>query len=664
MTKTSAAHVVLSAVAMACSQAHALGFGRVNPDVALGQPLAFIVPVHVEPTERFGADCVHARVVVGDTPVLPNQVRIGVTPGAAEGDWLVRIGTTFAIEEPVVDITLDAGCGQPFTRRFTAFASPANPALATMPGEAGASPAGVAAAHGTGAGAIASATPAASAGAARHKGTRTNAAGAGATAVASARPPAPAAAARAAGGQGARLVLDAGVASPHLKMDIDDPVIPPAGAASAAAAAALSDEIGASTQSLQGLQASIALMRRETNENRQRTAALEAQLAQSREAGAWTPWLLGLLGLSLVAVAALAWRLRRLAGMHAHSRWFTDSQLAPPAPAPRASTPAPAAPSLWAPEPAPHEAERPLPTIEAGIGAQGSALPAVEARAPAPAPVPVPRAPVAHEPVASASMPLEPRVVTELSVEELLDLEQQADFFIALGQEDAAVDLLMAHLRSAGGQSPLPYTKLLEIFRRQGDRAAYERTRARFNRRFNAYAPDWDTGPGAGRVLEDYPHAVEQIQGAWIAPIDAMAILEAMLFRRDESSELFDLPAYRDVLVLYAIARDLWQQGEGAGGARPVDVLLPMAGAAGLHPAFEPTVRASGFGSSFAELPEAAALPALDTADTGAPSAWGDLHATLQLETQMFDPTRPGLPAREEGPANEAASSEQDRRRR
>src|SRR6185295_12814544 len=92
----------------------------------------------------------------------------------------------------------------------------------------------------------------------------------------------------------------------------------------------------------------------------------------------------------------------------------------------------------------------------------------------------------------------------ELSVEELLDLEQQADFFIALGQEDAAVDLLMSHLRSAGGQSPLPYTKLLEIYKRQGDRSAYERTRARFNRRFNAYAPDWEPGPAGGRALEDY----------------------------------------------------------------------------------------------------------------------------------------------------------------
>jgi len=168
----------------------------------------------------------------------------------------------------------------------------------------------------------------------------------------------------------------------------------------------------------------------------------------------------------------------------------------------------------------------------------------------------------------------------ELSVEELLDLEQQADFFIALGQEDAAVDLLMSHLRSAGGQSPLPYTKLLEIYRRQGDRSAYERTRARFNRRFNAYAPDWDTGPAAGRSLEDYPDTIAQLERAWHSPLDAMAILESLLFKRDDTSELFDLPAYRDVLLLYSLARDLWQTGGGQ-GATQIDVLLPLDDAAG-----------------------------------------------------------------------------------
>jgi hypothetical protein len=307
------------------------------------------------------------------------------------------------------------------------------------------------------------------------------------------------------------------------------------------------------------------------------------------------------------------------------------------------------------------EPERPLPTIEVppatipavAPAALAASLPAVEP-APPPAPEPAPAPAVVAAPAQSGSTEV-------VSVEELLDLEQQADFFIALGQEDAAVDLLMAHLRSAGGQSPLPYTKLLEIYKRQEDRAAYERTRARFNRRFNAYAPDWDTGPAAGRVLEGYRDTIEQIQGAWIAPIDAMAILEALLFRRDESSELFDLPAYRDVLLLYAIARDLWQHGAGAGEAA-VDVLLPM-DPSGVAPAFEPTMRGafggidepgSPFETPFEEAGASSfALPALDTREAGAPSSFGELHATLHLEPQLLEPTHPGLPGRVDEPANE-----------
>ena len=122
--------------------------------------------------------------------------------------------------------------------------------------------------------------------------------------------------------------------------------------------------------------------------------------------------------------------------------------------------------------------------------------------------------------------------------------------------------------------SPLPYTKLLEIYKRQGDRGAYERIRARFNRRFNAYAPDWDIGPLQGRALEDYPEVALYLQSIWPSPIDAMAVLEGMLFRKDESQEMFDLPAYKDVLLLYSLARDLWQQGGEE--LTEVDVLLPL----------------------------------------------------------------------------------------
>ena len=167
----------------------------------------------------------------------------------------------------------------------------------------------------------------------------------------------------------------------------------------------------------------------------------------------------------------------------------------------------------------------------------------------------------------------DPEPQRDVSIEELIDLEQQAEFFIVLGQEEAAIDLLVDHLRSTGGGSPLPYLKLLEIYRRRGDREAYDRTRARFNHRFNAYAPDWDVDTQDGRSLEDYPSIVARLQMAWPSPIDAMAELESLLFRKTRG-ELFDMPAYRDVLFLYSLARDLLDR-EPAGAAN-VDVLLPI----------------------------------------------------------------------------------------
>lgn len=161
----------------------------------------------------------------------------------------------------------------------------------------------------------------------------------------------------------------------------------------------------------------------------------------------------------------------------------------------------------------------------------------------------------------------------DVSIDELLDLEQQAEFFVVLGQDDAAIELLVEHLRNTGGGSPLPYLKLLEIYRRRGDRADYERSRARFNHRFNAYAPEWEIDLQTGRSLEDYSGVLPRLQQVWSRPIDAMAELEALLFRKSRG-ELFDLPAYREVLFLYAMARDLLDRESADTGF--VDVLLPL----------------------------------------------------------------------------------------
>jgi hypothetical protein len=164
-----------------------------------------------------------------------------------------------------------------------------------------------------------------------------------------------------------------------------------------------------------------------------------------------------------------------------------------------------------------------------------------------------------------------------VSVEELIDLEQQAEFFAVLGQDEAAIDLLMNHLRGTGGISPLPYLKLLELYRRRGEHEPYERIRERFNRRFNAYAPQWDGDASKSRSLEDYPQVMQRLQTLWRDPQSAMDELEALLFRRDEG-DTFDLPAYGELLFLYSLARDRLEGPEPDSSVAAVDILLPIGG--------------------------------------------------------------------------------------
>ncbi|HEX7687611.1 MAG TPA: hypothetical protein VF453_07890, partial [Burkholderiaceae bacterium] len=125
MKKTTTAQIVVAATALASQQACALGFGRVVSDAVLGQPLSATVPVHVDPGERFGVDCVSVDVYSGESRLPPSQVRAAVDPGNSDTDWRVRISTTVAIDEPIVEVALNAGCERRFLRRFTVFANPA-----------------------------------------------------------------------------------------------------------------------------------------------------------------------------------------------------------------------------------------------------------------------------------------------------------------------------------------------------------------------------------------------------------------------------------------------------------------------------------------------------------------------------------------------------------
>ena len=578
---------VAIAVLGASGAASALGFGPIRSTVVLGQALNIAVPVNLAEGETLTNECVSAEIVAGDSKLQAGTVRVRVTQGRDATEGVLRITTTSVVEEPVLTVTVSAGCPARLSRTLVLLADPPLVSTATAAAQAPvpALPSVAPPAAGS------ATTPTApDALAAPSRATRP-AAPPRATRTAVRTPPARTAVASAASaplerqGQGssATVPLRKAVArvepQPRLQLDggqvnlNQGALLAAQEQASAARATAAAAEAAASAAGarVQAVEAEMARLRADAKAQTDALVQLRQQLALDRaQRDQPSSWLMALMGVAalLAGVAAwLGWRLRQQArvqrtegdwwergpaGTVAAASQAADFQPSKIAAVPRmASAPAPWSDSM---ESRSHE-------VDVLISPQ---------TVPAPTSVTIPSLSPA------VPTPAQEEASRAMSVDEQIDLEQQADFFIALGHDDAAIDLLMAHMRSTGGGSPLPFLKLLEIHRRRDQREAYERTRVRFNQRFNSVAPEWDADPKLGRTLVDYPLAMGRVQRAWPSPLDAMAEIEALLFRRGDEAELFDLPAYQEVLFLYQMARDLHQMEDA--GTADVDVLLPIGG--------------------------------------------------------------------------------------
>ncbi len=583
---------------------HALSFGRVRSAVTLGQPLSIAVPISLDEAEVLQPDCVRAEVLHGEAMWPGNAVRARVTQGTADASRVVRITSTTVVEEPVVVVTVHVGCPTQFSRSFTLLGDPPLVMATVTPAE-GASGAGNGTRSETGTGADSRATSgqtttlgsATGRGVGRsvrstrvQGGSPRDGANAGSTvpqrtatrpsarvreasrvdqggvAVAGAAPTqAEAANARvpsasassspgaSSAGVGSRLRLDAGGASSLSSASVESAQAQ----AAAANASALAAERAASAAQdrLMALESEIAKLRADSKAQLEAMVALQAQLAQRNAPSPWLPWLAALAMLGTGSALWLAFSLRKVNRAHSKDAWWNRDSRALATDAKLDSV------------------------TEMGVSPLvDSQLPSTVKAANGATPVAVPRSRHAV-PAAEMAKPWGTTAADDaqraVTVDEQIDLEQEADFFIALGHDDAAIDLLLAHLRSTGGSAPLPYLKLLELYRRRGEREDYELMRRRFNQRFNSVAPEWDHDANAGRLLEDYPVHLLKLQAAWARPIDAMAELEAMAFGRSDDDELFDLPAYQDVLFLYQLARKLHDDGR-QGDASDVDVLLPL----------------------------------------------------------------------------------------
>lgn len=152
-----------------------------------------------------------------------------------------------------------------------------------------------------------------------------------------------------------------------------------------------------------------------------------------------------------------------------------------------------------------------------------------------------------------------------INAEELLDIRQQAEFFLALGQYDQAIQILESRISEHGESSPLVYLDLLKILHSLGREPQYLALRDDFNLRFKGQLTEFATFHAEGKALEDYPAALASISALWPSA-HVMGLIEDCIFRnpgegRDPS---FDLAAFRELLLLHAIARQLDAENRGA----------------------------------------------------------------------------------------------------
>lgn len=262
-------------------------------------------------------------------------------------------------------------------------------------------------------------------------------------------------------------------------------------------------------------------------------------------------------------------------------------------------------------------------------------------RRPAPSSQPLPDAvpPLPRRDRAKFSVSV-PFVARTVRVPEIFDLQQQVEFFSSLGQHGKAIDLLRKHLVNNVKTSALVYLDLIDLYHQIGNREEYEVLRADFNRVFNTQVAPFDDYAVTGTNVSAYEDVLARIEAVW-PKRRVFDIIDNALFREPGNpAEVLDLEAYRELLLLHAVAREIidleadasdstftsqWSElamqprssprlgldidlSEFAGGSKPAagpDTRRPHA------PASSPTTRSSGEPTVFDSLVD------FDDYDTG-----------------------------------------------
>jgi hypothetical protein len=146
----------------------------------------------------------------------------------------------------------------------------------------------------------------------------------------------------------------------------------------------------------------------------------------------------------------------------------------------------------------------------------------------------------------------------DVNTQEMLDVRQQADFFMALGQHDEALGLLKDCVDGSAESNPLVYLDLLKMLHTLGRKAEFDHYRSDFNALFSGHIPVYTAFNQGGEGLEAYPDICNTIDAVWPSE-QAIEYIEKCLVHKPEgeTKQGMDLEAFRDLLMLHGVANRL-----------------------------------------------------------------------------------------------------------